>query len=120
MNYNQNNKIAQITSQTLTIVVKFHKGFMQNSEWKKIRDLLSEDLQTVQGQILNWIDRYFPEFLTVFKKWEGKAALQFLKLYVLPHELVKYSDQAKNNKDNICKNNGHLVAPTEFMLFKHL
>jgi transposase len=60
---------------------------------KKIRDLLSDDLQTVQGQIHNWIDRYFPEFLTVFKKWEGKAALQFLKLYVLPHELVKFSDQ---------------------------
>ncbi|RLL41095.1 IS110 family transposase [Oceanobacillus piezotolerans] len=60
---------------------------------KKIRDLLTEDLQTVQGQVHNWIDRYFPEFLTVFKKWEGKAALQFLKLYALPHELVKFSDQ---------------------------
>lgn len=60
---------------------------------KKIRDFLTDDLQTVQGQIHNWIDRYFPEFLTVFKKWEGKAALQFLKLYVLPHELLKFSDQ---------------------------
>lgn len=60
---------------------------------KKIRDLLTEDLQTVQGQVHNWIDRYFPEFLTVFKKWEGKAALQFLKLCALPHELVKFSDQ---------------------------
>ncbi|WP_163103226.1 IS110 family transposase [Peribacillus alkalitolerans] len=60
---------------------------------KKIRDLLSEDLQTVQGQIHNWIDRYFPEFLKVFKKWEGKAALQFLRLGVLPHELLGYSDQ---------------------------
>src|SRR3954447_8829833 len=60
---------------------------------KKIRDLLTADLQTVQGQIHNWIDRYFPEFLTVFKNWEGKAALQFLKLNVLPHELVHFSDQ---------------------------
>ncbi|WP_042144292.1 IS110 family transposase [Paucisalibacillus sp. EB02] len=60
---------------------------------KKIRDLLTEDQQTVQGQIHNWIDRYFPEFLTVFKKWEGKAALQFLKLYTLPHELVNFSDE---------------------------
>ena len=41
----------------------------------------------------NWIDRYFPEFLTVFKNWEGKAALQLLKLNVLPHELVEFSDQ---------------------------
>ncbi|MED1472830.1 IS110 family transposase, partial [Bacillus salipaludis] len=60
---------------------------------KKIRDLLSDDLQTVQGQVHNWIDRYFPEFLTVFKKWEGKAALQFLKLYALPHEIINFSDQ---------------------------
>ncbi|MDQ6600694.1 IS110 family transposase [Bacillus salipaludis] len=60
---------------------------------KKIRDLLTDDLQTVQGQVHNWIDRYFPEFLTVFKKWEGKAALQFLKLYALPHEIIDFSDQ---------------------------
>jgi transposase len=59
---------------------------------KKIRDLLTEDLQTVQGQVHNWIDRYFPEFLTVFKKWEGKAALQFLKLYALPHEIVDFTE----------------------------
>ena len=50
---------------------------------RKIRDLLSVDLQAVQGQIHNWIDRYFPEFLTVFKDWEGKAALQLLKLHAL-------------------------------------
>ncbi|MBT2724433.1 IS110 family transposase [Bacillus sp. ISL-46] len=60
---------------------------------KKIRDLLTDDLQTVQGQVHNWIDRYFPEFLTVFKKWEGKAALQFLKLYALPHEIINFSEQ---------------------------
>ncbi len=60
---------------------------------RKIRDLLSVDLQAVQGQIHNWLDRYFPEFLTVFKDWEGKAALQLLKLNQLPNELVKLSDE---------------------------
>lgn len=59
---------------------------------KKIRDLLSVDLQSVQGQIHNWLDRFFPEFLTVFKDWEGKSALQLLKLNLLPHELCKLSD----------------------------
>ena len=34
---------------------------------RKIRDLLSVALQAVQGQVHNWIDRYFPEFLTVLK-----------------------------------------------------
>ncbi|MEW5595632.1 IS110 family transposase [Peribacillus frigoritolerans] len=60
---------------------------------KKIRDLLNVDLQVVQGQVHNWLDRYFPEFLTVFKSWEGKAAIHFLKLEALPHELVKYTDE---------------------------
>ncbi|CCF16879.1 transposase family protein [Brevibacillus laterosporus GI-9] len=60
---------------------------------RKIRDLLSVDLQAVQGQIHNWLDRFFPEFLTVFKDWEGKSALQLLKLNLLPHELSKLTDQ---------------------------
>ncbi|WP_409274804.1 IS110 family transposase [Neobacillus sp. SCS-31] len=60
---------------------------------KKIRDLLTVDQQIVQGQIHNWIDRCFPEFLTVFKDWEGKAALQFLKLGALPHELIQFTDE---------------------------
>ncbi|WP_414853700.1 transposase, partial [Brevibacillus sp. IT-7CA2] len=47
----------------------------------------------VQGQIHNWLDRFFPEFLTVFKDWEGKSALQLLKLNLLPHELSKLTDQ---------------------------
>ena len=60
---------------------------------RKIRDLLAVDLQVLQGQIHNWLDRYFSEFLTVFKEWEGKAGLQLLKLNVLPHELEHISDQ---------------------------
>ena len=53
---------------------------------KKIRDLLTDDLQTVQGQIHNWLDRYFPEFLTVFKSWEWKAAFTLLDKYDLMQE----------------------------------
>jgi transposase len=60
---------------------------------RKIRDLLSVDLQAVQGQVHNWIDRYFPEFLTVFKDWEGKAAIQILKLNKLPNELIQMSNE---------------------------
>lgn len=60
---------------------------------QKLRDLLNVDLQVVQGQVHNWLDRYFPEFLTVFKSWEGKAAIHFLKLEALPHELVNYTEE---------------------------
>ncbi|MGO4374347.1 IS110 family transposase, partial [Paenibacillus sp. MCAF20] len=42
----------------------------------------------------NWLDRYFPEFLTVFKDWECKSAIQMLSLYLMPHELVNVSDEA--------------------------
>lgn len=45
---------------------------------KKIRDLLSTDLQSVQGQVHNWLDRYFPEFLTVFKTGKGKQPYNYL------------------------------------------
>lgn len=38
------------------------------------RDHINIDLNRVKGRIHNWLDRYFPEFTTVFKKWEGKAA----------------------------------------------
>src|SRR5690606_19260880 len=32
-----------------------------------LRDRLTEDLRRVKGRIDNWLDRYFPEFGTVFK-----------------------------------------------------
>ncbi|GGG07766.1 hypothetical protein ACFOHW_05770 [Paenibacillus abyssi] len=60
----------------------------------KIRDHLSIDLRMVQGRVHNWLDRYFPEFLTVFKDWECKSARQMLSLCLLPHELVSESEEA--------------------------
>lgn len=66
---------------------------MQNfREAIKIRDHLTTDLCVVQARVHNWLDRYFPEFLTVFKDWECKSAIQMLSLYLLPHELVHVSD----------------------------
>lgn len=53
-----------------------------------MRDRLTEDLRRVQGRIHNWLDRFFPEFLTVFKDWEGKAALLTLQSFPLPQEIV--------------------------------
>ncbi|WP_067620553.1 IS110 family transposase [Alicyclobacillus acidiphilus] len=48
------------------------------------RDRLSEDLKRVQARIHNWLDRFFPEFTTVFKDWEGKAALVCLHEFPCP------------------------------------
>jgi transposase len=53
-----------------------------------LRDRLSEDLRRVKGRIDNWIDRYFPEFGTVFKVTEGKAAMLTLETFPLPQEII--------------------------------
>ncbi|WP_339216659.1 IS110 family transposase [Ornithinibacillus sp. FSL M8-0202] len=53
-----------------------------------LRDRLQEDLQRVRGRILNWLDRFFPEFHEVFKIWEGKAALMTLEAFPLPQEII--------------------------------
>ncbi|MFC7443234.1 IS110 family transposase [Laceyella putida] len=52
-----------------------------------LRDRLTQDLASVQGRIQNWLDRFFPEFLDVFKDWEGKAALFSLQHFPLPSDV---------------------------------
>lgn len=60
-------------------------------EGLKIRDQLSNDLQITEGRIDNWLDRYFPEFRTVFKDWDGKTALYTLTHFPLPDEITAMS-----------------------------
>ncbi|MBA9042905.1 transposase [Bacillus aryabhattai] len=52
-----------------------------------IRNQIVGDLQALQGRIHNWLDKYFPEFLTVFKDWSGKMALATLEHIPLPVQL---------------------------------
>lgn len=62
-------------------------------EGMKIRDQLSSDLQTTKGRIGNWLDRYFPEFRTVFKDWDGKTAFYTLEHFPLPQEITAMSTE---------------------------
>ncbi|ACB83864.1 IS110 family transposase [Natranaerobius thermophilus] len=55
--------------------------------------LLTDDLRRVKGRVDNWLDRYFPEFSTVFKNWDGKAALLTLKSFPLPKEILGHSEE---------------------------
>lgn len=41
----------------------------------------------------NALDRYFPEFLHVFKDWTGKAALYLLERGYLPEDICKISEE---------------------------
>jgi hypothetical protein len=40
-----------------------------------LREKVSASLTQVKGHIRNWFDRFFPEYASVFKDWEGKASL---------------------------------------------
>lgn len=59
----------------------------------KLHDMMQEDLVSIKAQIHNALDRYFPEFLTVFKDWTGKAALHFLKKGYLPEDIQTSSEE---------------------------
>lgn len=67
--------------------------YAEMREGMNLYDQIMKDLQEVQGSVHNWIDRYFPEYLQVFKEWEGKASLQILGMCLFPDELVHCTDE---------------------------
>ncbi|QYR22421.1 IS110 family transposase [Paenibacillus sp. sptzw28] len=86
--------IAQLVKDGRYAVPSLPQGiYAELREAMKIRDHLTTDLCVVQARVHNWLDRYFPEFLTVFKDWKCKSAIQMLSLYLLPHELVHVPDE---------------------------
>jgi transposase len=86
--------IAQLIKDGRYAIPNIPQGiYAELREAMKIRDHLSTDLRVVQGRVHNWLDRYFPEFLTVFKDWECKSAIQMLSLSMLPQELLSLSDE---------------------------
>lgn len=62
-------------------------------EGMNMYEQLMKDLQAVQGRVHQWIDRYFPEYTTVFANWEGKASIQVLKMGLFPEELIKIEEE---------------------------
>jgi transposase len=53
-----------------------------------LREKVMVNLGQVQRRIHNWLDRFFPEYLQVFKDWEGKASLITLREFPTPEEIV--------------------------------
>ena len=58
-------------------------------EGMNMYEQLMKDLQSVQGRVHQWIDRYFPEYTTVFAKWEGQSSIQILKMGLFPDEIME-------------------------------
>ena len=59
----------------------------------KLHDIIQEDLSSIKAQMHNLLDRYFPEFLHVFKSWTGKAAIHLLKQGYLPDEIKQSTEE---------------------------
>lgn len=53
-----------------------------------LREKLMVNLGQVQRRIQNWLDRFFPEYSSVFKDWEGKASLITLTEFPLPEDII--------------------------------
>lgn len=53
-----------------------------------LREKVSASLTQVKGRIGNWFDRFFPEYVDVFKDWDGKASLMTMRAYPLPADIV--------------------------------
>ncbi|QQP10298.1 IS110 family transposase [Lysinibacillus agricola] len=51
-----------------------------------LRSKIQEDLNAIQNRIIRWIDRFFPEFMTVFKDF-GKMAYAALEMTPLPSDI---------------------------------
>lgn len=51
-----------------------------------LRSKIQEDLNALQNRIIRWIDRFFPEFMTVFKDF-GKMAYATLEMTPLPSDI---------------------------------
>jgi transposase len=57
-----------------------------------LREKVSGSLTQVKGRIGNWFDRFFPEYESVFKKWDGKASLMTMREFPLPAEIIAKGD----------------------------
>jgi len=80
--------IAQLIKDGRYSVPNLLEGiYAELREGVKLRDQLVKHLVVVGGRIQNNIQRYFPEFLTVFVDWEGKAALSTLRLFPFPSDI---------------------------------
>jgi transposase len=57
------------------------------------RERLVKDIINLSNKIQQLIDKYFPEYQTVFKKWSGKASIAVLKELFLPDLILEKTDE---------------------------
>ncbi len=55
------------------------------------RERLVKDIIRIKSKVIQWLDKYFPEYSDVFKGWDGKASLAILKEIPLPGQINNLS-----------------------------
>src|SRR5699024_1974365 len=63
-------------------------------EGMKLHDIIQEDMSSIKAQMHNALDRYFQEFLDVFKDWTGKAALHLLERCYMTDDIRQTTEEA--------------------------
>jgi transposase len=53
-----------------------------------LREKVSDNLTQAKSRIGNWFDRFFPEYASVFKDWDGKVSLMTMRAFPLPADIV--------------------------------
>lgn len=72
-----------------------------------LRDSLVEDLGRIKNQMIRWLDRYFPEFTSVFPNF-GKMALAALEWIPMPSDVIQLS---ADEIVFVLKQSEHLKSP---------
>lgn len=78
---------------------RYHEPILPESiyaelrEGMKLHDMMQKDLSSIKAQVQNALDRYFPEFTTVFKDWTNKTPIHFLKKGYLPVDILSCSEE---------------------------
>lgn len=57
------------------------------------RERLVKDIVNLSNKVHQLIDKYFPEYPTVFKKWDGKASVAVLKELFLPELILEKNEK---------------------------
>ncbi|TDO94142.1 transposase IS116/IS110/IS902 family protein [Halanaerobium saccharolyticum] len=57
------------------------------------RERLVKDIVNLSNKVQQLIDKYFPEYSTVFKKWDGKASVAVLKELFLPELILEKTEE---------------------------
>lgn len=51
---------------------------------KKLLEIITKDLGVTKNQIVNWLDRFFPEYKQAYANWDSKSFLKIIKEYTFP------------------------------------